>query len=457
MAYLLFLFANAALYVRPSELFPALGNVQIYLYFIVAALLVGIRQLHNQVRIRTILQQPINLCVIGVTITTATSHLSTGYVGGAIDSIREMGKVCIYYLLLVGLVNTPPKLRTFLLTSTLCSLFMIGYSCVDYHDFVNEWSGRSDLWEVKNRERDLKPGEKGELRHVPEGDEFNAAGEIDWYFRMCGLGFFHDPNDMAQLIVMTGILCLLFITDPKLTGVRYLWIPALGVCAYGLLLTHSRGGILASGVALLVWLATRYGGKVAMAIGVLGAMAVPIALGRQGNIDLAGGTGQQRIQLWADGLNQLRTSRLFFGIGEGRYPDVAGLVAHNSYVHAYVELGIIGGTFFFGCFFIPGYAIWRLTREPHLIENPELKRMMPYLAGMGAGWCMSMMSLSRCYMPTTYMICGTMAVFLNLIGFYRAQPAPFIRLDERLVKQVSLASVAVLGGFMVLVRLMARF
>ena len=30
---------------------------------------------------------------------------------------------------------------------------------------------------------------------------------------------------------------------------------------------------------------------------------------------------------------------------------LAGLVAHNSFVHAFVELGLFGGTFFFGCFF----------------------------------------------------------------------------------------------------------
>lgn len=457
MAYLLFLLANAALYIRPSELLPALGDVQVYLYLIVGSMLVGVRALHNQVSLKTLVQQPINLCVIGVTFACATSHLSVGYIGGAVASFTMMAKVCLYYLMLVATVNTPERLRTFLLTSTACSIFMIGYSITDYHKFVDEYGGRPDIWEIKNRERELKPGEKSELRHVPENDLVNIEGEQDWYFRMCGLGIFHDPNDMAQLIVMTAILCLYFMTDPKLTGIRYLWIPALGVCLYGLLLTHSRGGILASGVAFLIWLSTRYGGKVAMAIGAMGAMVVPVALGRQGNINISGGTGQQRIQLWVDGLNQLQTSKLFFGIGEGKYADVAGLVAHNSYVHAFVELGLFGGILFVGCFFIPAYAIWQMTRQPQLIENPELKRMMPYLAGMGAGWCMSMASLSRCYMPATYMICGTMAVFLNLVGFYRRRPRPFLQLDHQLLQKVSFAGVGVLAAFMVFVRLFARY
>ena len=457
LAYGLFLLATAALYIRPSELFPSLGNVQFYLVLILAAMVCSIRQLHNQLRLRTLAQQPINLCVLGVTIATATSHLSLGYLGGAMNSFEMMAKVCLYYMTLVATVNTPQRLRGFLLNCVGCSIFMIAYSIVDYHQFVEDWSGRADIWEVKNQDRDLAPGEPSQLRHSPEGDEVNAAGDIHWYFRLCGLGIFHDPNDMAQLIVMTAILCLYFMTDPKMTGVRYLWIPALGICGHALFLTHSRGGILAGGVALMGYLATRYGGKVATGIGAMGALAVPVLLGRQGNIDLSGGTGQQRIQLWADGLNQLQTSRFFFGIGEGMYADVAGLVAHNSYVHAYVELGFIGGTFFLGCFFIPALAIFTIIRKKQPIEHAELQRMMPYLAGMTAGWCMSMMSLSRCYMPTTYMICGTLAVFLNLAGYYRRHPAPIQQFDRPLAERLMFASVGLLGAFFVFVRLFSNY
>ncbi len=457
MAYLLFLLANAALYIRPSELFPALGDVQIYLALIVGAILCSVRQIHNQVAIRTLIQQPINLCVIGVTLATATSHLSLGYVGGAVKSFPVMAKVCLYYLTLVAVINTPQRLRGFLLNCVGCSIFMIGYCVLDYHQFVEDWGGRPDLWEVKNQERDLADHEPRQLRHVPENDEVSATGDYVWFFRLCGLGIFHDPNDMAQLIVMTGILCVYFMTDPKMTGVRYLWIPALALCGYAMFLTHSRGGLLAGGVALMAWLATRYGGKVAAGIGAMAALAVPVALGRQGNIDISAGTGQQRVQLWADGLNQLKTSRFFFGIGEGMYADVAGLVAHNSYVHAYVELGFIGGTFFFGCFFIPAFAIVSMIRNKQPIENDELRRMMPYLAGMTAGWCMSMMSLSRCYMPTTYMICGTLAAFMNLAGFYRRQPAALQQLDEKLAQRLGFASVALLSAFFVFVRVFANY
>ena len=126
-------------------------------------------------------------------------------------------------------------------------------------------------------------------------------------------------------------------------------------------------------------------------------------------------------------------------------------------MHAYVELGFFGGTFFLGCFFIPAYSIYKMIRNKDRIENAELRRMMPYLAGMGAGWCMSMMSLSRCYMPTTYMICGTLAAFMNLAGFHRRIPDPIQKLDQPLIERLSLVSVGLLGAFFVFVRFFARY
>ena len=98
-----------------------------------------------------------------------------------------------------------------------------------------------------------------------------------------------------------------------------------------------------------------------------------------------------------------------------------------------------------------------MIRNKQPIENDELRRMMPYLAGMTAGWCMSMMSLSRCYMPTTYMICGTLAAFMNLAGFYRRQPAALQQLDEKLAQRLGFASVALLSAFFVFVRVFANY
>ena len=83
--------------------------------------------------------------------------------------------------------------------TALCSTAMIAWSLNDYHQFVAEFSGRSDLREIKERERWLGPDEPHVLRHTPESQGFTPDGHEIWLFRLCGLGIFHDPNDLSLL------------------------------------------------------------------------------------------------------------------------------------------------------------------------------------------------------------------------------------------------------------------
>lgn len=458
MAYILFLMANAALFLRPAELISGLGDFPLYMYLITAAILASAQNILEQLRPRNLFYQPITVCVLVVTFAVATSHLSTGNIRGALEGVNAMVKVLLYYLTLVAVINTPPRLRVFLMTTAMSATVMIALSIADYRNFVAEWSGRDDLALVREEEKDLfETNAPRRLRHVVDWGGIDAGGEQEWVFRITGLGMFRDPNDFALVLTLTSIISAYFLTDPRLSLARYLWAIPILLSGWGLFLTHSRGGMLGGGVALMAWLATKHGGKVAIAIGLMGALAVPVALGRQGNIDVSGGTGQQRIQLWADGLNQLKTSKAPFGIGEGRYHEIAGLVAHNSFIHAYVELGLFGGTFFFGCFFLPAWAFFLMKRHGLRFENPELARMFPFMAAILGGWCMGMASLSRCYVPPTYMICGTAAAFLNLAGYYRRRPFPILVFNHGLIRHLAACSLGFLVCCFVFVRLFVRY
>jgi len=457
VAYLLFLLANAMLFIRPGELFPALEGVQIYLAFISGAMLFAIPDLHNQLRWRTMMQQPVNFCIVGVTVMVLISRIVTGSFHNIDVGVITMIKVLMYYLVLVSVINTPERLRNFLMTTAICATFMIAYSVVDYRSFRDQWLGNPELEIVLERERHLPTHERKVLRHIPDRNGIDIYGNEIWFFRLCGLGIFHDPNDVSLLIVATSIISIYFFTDPRMVGVRYLWVIPLIINAIAMYYTYSRGGLLAGGMALMAWLATKYGKKTAITIGLMGACAVPVALGRMGKIDLSGGTGQQRIQIWSDGLLAIRNSRLLFGVGEGQYTEISTHVAHNSYVHAFVELGFIGGTFFFGCFFLPAYTFYLMKRYNFKIEHPELERMFPFIAAILADWCMGMCSLSRVYVPPTYMIAGVCAIFINLIGFYRLQPRPMLSLNHRTVKPWIACSAALLMGAYLFVRVFARW
>ncbi|MGC4049839.1 MAG: hypothetical protein QM757_10035 [Paludibaculum sp.] len=47
-----------------------------------------------------------------------------------------MVKVLMYFLMLVSVVNSVPRLRQFLQLTVVCSSAMVLLSVVDYHDFV---------------------------------------------------------------------------------------------------------------------------------------------------------------------------------------------------------------------------------------------------------------------------------------------------------------------------------
>ena len=47
-----------------------------------------------------------------------------------------------------------------------------------------------------------------------------------------------------------------------------------------------------------------------------------------------------------------------FGIGKNRFGEEAGQVAHNSFVHAFTELGPLGGMVFLGAFYLAMRALW---------------------------------------------------------------------------------------------------
>lgn len=445
------------LFIRPSELLPALGNLPIYLVFILGAMICSLQGIAQQLRWKSMLQQPVNFCAVGVTLCVLLSRVSTGTFENIDVAFIGMLKVLLYYLVLVSVINSPQRLRYFLMTTAMCSTLMIAYSIVDYRSFNAEWINNPDLERVLELERSLPTDQRTILRHIPDRDGVDRYGNEIWFFRICGLGIFHDPNDLSLLIVATSIISLYFLTDRSLSYLRCLWLVPLMIMGLAMYYTYSRGGLLAAVLALLTWLSTRYGGKMALTIGVMCVAAIPVVLGRAANIDVSSGTGQQRIQIWSDGLVAIRNSRILFGIGEGQYTEISTHVAHNSYVHAFVELGLLGGTLFIGCFFMPAFTFLLMKLNRFEIYDPELKRWFPYVAAILASWCMGMCSLSRCYVPPTYMIAGVCASFINLVGYYRPVPRPLLILNRRTIQPWIACSFCVLIGAYLFVRIFARF
>ena len=425
---------TATLFLRPAEIIPPLAGLPIYEVLILATAGLSFQSVIRKLRWNSLRNSPITICVLGLLAATALSHASHAYLYGLRTSTIFVAKTLVYFVLMIAVVDTPDRLRRFALTTAVCSSAMVALCVVDYVGIVDFPF----------------------IQHVADRDGVLATGEANKVLRMRGTGIFQDPNDLALLIVGTLMLCAYLLSNSALGAVRFAWLGPIAILLSGLFYTRSRGGLLAFAGAIFALILARCGKKVAIAIGVCGVLAIPAVAGRQGEIDLESGTGHERLLLWREGIVAVMSPDLLFGIGQGLYGDLAGLVAHNSFVHAYVELGLFGGTLFFGCFFFAGWAFYRMRRDRIPIVVPELKRFFPYACAIAMGWCVGMLSLSRCYVVPTYMVIGLMAVYVEMLGKQTTPPRPLLTWSQSSVTRLTAASGMFFAAIVVFVRVMAR-
>lgn len=435
LAFGLFLLTTATLFLRPAELFTWMAEWQIYELLILSAFALAFQSFTGHFRWFMLARQPVTLCVVGVFLAIALSHIQYIYIGGVLDSGTLFLKTLIYYGLLVTTVNSPTRMKTFLLTVAVCASTMVTLCVLDFYEVYD--------FEF--------------IQHLDDVDGVTDEDEVIFVRRMRGTGIFQDPNDMAMVICMTGIICTYFLSDTKASKIRLLWLVPMLILLVGLLATKSRGGLLACGVAGLTLLSVRFGGRVAMGAALLGVCVLPIIAGRQADIDLEeGGTGHERITLWQEGFEELKSPAILFGTGQGSYPDIAGLVAHNSFVHSYVELGLFGGTMFFGCFFFIGMQLYRMGRLPEPLMNDELLQMRPFICAMIAGWCTSIFSLSRCYVVPTYLMIGICSAYLNLVWIHTESGTPLVIWNRGHAFRLAIASGTAFSCLYIFTAIMAR-
>jgi hypothetical protein len=426
MQFFLFLLANAMLFIRPSELVAELAAVEIYRWFILACLLVSLPAAIKQFSLRFPGVPPVVSCVFLLLPAIVLSGFFHGNFEMIQDTVTEYVKVLIYFVLMIALLTDIDKLKQFLRWICVCSAAVTLIAVLRYHADVAMPTATP---QTQQHATDAS-GKKGSNQHgtfvVDEVRDPNT-GQMTKVQRMCGTGIFNDPNDLA-LVLVTGIpICLCWLTDPTKKSTRPFWLGLLLLFGYALMLTHSRGGFLAmmAGLGTLVHL--RYGAKKTIMIGML---ALPVLLavfaGRMTSINSEDGTGQSRLQLWSEGLQTFKLSPLF-GVGAGNYTQFSSHVAHNSFIHCYTELGMIGGTLFFGAFYLTLKGMFDVrAKATDDLEgcDPELRRLHPFLTAALVAYAIGVCFLSRSYVVPTYMMLGLAAVYLRLRAAEMSNPLP---------------------------------
>ena len=435
MSFVLFLLVNATLFVRPGEIMPDLAPVPIYECLILACLLTSLRTVMELLSWRRLVERPIALGVLGMLAAIFLSHASHFDLWSARYDALNFLKTVIYFFLLLANVDSPGRMRVFLLWLLGCIGVTVCLALLQYH----AWIDVAALTALQQTEIDPK------------------TGMVYTFPRLRSTGIFNDPNDLSMIAVAGIAIAAYFFTDRQAGFVRYMSTAALAACGYALLLTRSRGGLLALVASLSMLYQARYGWRKAMLVGAIVLPALLLAaVGRQADIGgaMEEGTGQERIKLWSQGLSMLRGSPLF-GIGQNHYAEEAGLVAHNSYIHCFGELGLFGGSIFLGLFFYAIRALYRLPVEELAELEPETARLRPYLLAMASGCAASLLTISRPYTLPTYLTLGLAASFLGQL-----EPALGMAeepLGKQLIKHVAGAGLAMLAATYLFVRVFAHW
>lgn len=432
MAWLLFILLNAALFIRPVDLFPDI-DVQIYLCLMILCLLASTWQLAAAINSRAFSRDPITCCVLGMLPAVVLSHLVHLQFGLTLDCVVRFAKVVVYYLLFVSLVDTLPRLQSFFFWLSRFVIALTALALLQSHEIINIPSLEAC------QQHDIDP-ETGEAFVIP---------------RLCSTGLFNDPNDLCNILVI-GIVISLFVMIELRRGFRrLLGLAPICMFLYALKLTYSRGGLITLTAGVMTFVLARFGRKKTLLVAVL---LLPIMYvffaGRQTTVDVSQDTSQSRIQLWAEGLAVFRQAPLF-GIGMDEYVERFRLVAHNSFVHTYVELGFFGGTLFSGAFYTCLWGLLRLSRHDVVFHDEEARRLRPYILAMISSYWVGLLALSRSYTVPTYMMFGIVTVYLQNAGVSSSVPAP--RLDGSYVMRLLKFSVAWLIILMVFTKLMVRW
>ena len=385
----------AVLYVRPGEIVPEWEGYR----FAAIAQVLGLVAVTVSwlMRPRIFLNQPLDLFVAGFFVAALLSNPAWGYFGGLQVAFVFLLPSVLCYFLIRGAVRTARHLRILSYVLVALTLFQAINGIVQFRTGV----GLGDVEAYQQRVRVTTDGAV-ELEEVP---------------RIRGTGIFNDPNDLAMALAaaipfLIGPMLARSIAFPGRVLAAALSVPIL-VAIY---LTNSRGGVLAliASLAPYVWRSGRWLTKVVVVVGLVAALGLA-APSRMGELGSDEDSAQGRVQSWSAGIQMLKM-RPILGAGFGQYTEYNDIVAHNSFVHSFGELGIVGGFCFTGMFFwlFRGLAAVPVKDDARVsVGRARLFLWGDHLFMACFGLAVSMIFLSRQYTVIVF-------IFLAMGASYRA-------------------------------------
>jgi hypothetical protein len=152
------------------------------------------------------------------------------------------------------------------------------------------------------------------------------------------LGVLQDPNDLALATTLAVPFAFAFFEMRRSALRLALLVFTVGVVGAEVVYTKSRGGQVTFGAVLGAYFIKKYGWKHGVFVGA--AMILPIAVlgGRSGDAD---SSTLERLGCACAGIKMFSSYPLT-GVGYGQFTEHHPLTAHNAYILAAGELGVVG-------------------------------------------------------------------------------------------------------------------
>lgn len=306
------------------------------------------------------------------------SEAANGWWGGVLLQLQQFGPVVVAFVLLAQAIDSQRRVKIVMVVLGLCTAVLAVHG-IEQKQLGIGWTG---------------------------------VGLIQEDGRIQYLGIFNDPNDLGMLFVAVLPMTLYLSLGGGWFRLRRLfWLAISGAILWAIVLTDSRGTLLAVIAIFGVYLWRRKGMFTAgaAAAGCLGVlMMLP---SRMQELDVSEESALGRVEAWYQGL-QMFMSHPVAGVGAGLFADNNGnLTAHNSFVLVLGETGFLGFTIFLAftcyCFFMP---IEILRHEPELADEEaeeawtETRQLATVMLLSLTGMYMAAFFLSRSYVILLYIV-----------------------------------------------------
>lgn len=361
MLYICLLLYIALIYIRPAELDAAWATIPFVDFLSGIAVVVGVFSLAAKPRAIFNLPHDKLLLAFWALIALSSAHV---WWWAVYTSWLDFLPAVFCYFLIRASVRTETQLRGLVILLVVLNLFLAVNGIIQFHTGI----GLGNVTMIANR--------------------------------IYGTGIFSDPNDLGMTFAMV-IPFIVFAITRKATGLllRLLACCALVVILVALYYTNSRGAIVGLSAAFICYSLMRLNKFAAVLVAALLIVVMIVAApSRASEMTYEEQSAQSRIQSWAAGWEMLK-SRPLMGVGYGQYTEFNDMVAHNSFVHTFAELGLLGAFCFVGMFY------WYFKGlSGKVAQSAELLHWRASLTSSGVGVLVCSWFLSRQYIAILYVV-----------------------------------------------------